>query len=620
MAKKKIADYDGLAKSIVSKVGGKENIRSVRHCITRVRFQLADESRANDQALKDMQGVMGVVKGGGEYMVVIGNEVGDVYDAIVAQLGADNVQNVPAESDAKKKNPVMFVLNMIMGAIMPALDLICAGGILKGILTLLNFFGIVDSASGFSVLLNAMGDAIFYFLPIVLGYNFAKKLGNEPFLGLFIGAILCYPAVNGTDISLFGFTTNATYTSSFLPVIGITAVAVPLAKFLKRYIPKVVAGFLVPVITLLIVIPLGFLLIGPTVTWAGNAVNDGVNFLLNVAPVLGGVLFGGLYPVMVVFGIHGAVGSFSFMNVLSGHPEAIMCMCCVQCFATSGVLLAVYLKSKDERLKEISLPAFISSLFGITEPAIYGVLLPNMRLLVCACIGSAVSGAAIMLTGTLMYTYTGLGVFTFLGLVDPAAPNYLIPIFTAVIGFAVAFALTFLSYRTAVAEQRESKPVLPDEPAQPATFDGTYVMASPISGEVKELSECPDEVFSAGILGQGVVIEPTEGKVYAPCDGEIASLFDTLHAIGIQADCGAELLIHVGMNTVSLNGEGFKAHIKTGDRIQKGQLLLEFDMDFIRSKNLPVSTPVVITEADKYPNMEKHLGVVSHGDALLTLE
>ena len=263
MAKKKL-DYDKVAHNIILNIGGKENINGLRHCITRVRFRLKDESKANDEVIKSLEGVISVVKGGGEYMVVIGNAVEEVYDAVCNQLGMiDGVSNEDSTSkDEKNTNLVMKVLNTIVGAVGPCLNIICAGGVLKGLLTILKMTNIVHTGSGIDILISAIGDAVFYFLPIFLGLNLAKHLKGDPFLGAFIGAILCYPTINGVDLSIFGISVKATYTSSFLPVVAVTAIAIPLSKLLNKYIPKVVSGFLTPVITLLIAIPLGFTFIG----------------------------------------------------------------------------------------------------------------------------------------------------------------------------------------------------------------------------------------------------------------------------------------------------------------------------------------------------------------------
>lgn len=448
MAKKQL-NYEALAKTIVSNVGGKGNVNSLRHCITRVRFGLKDENLAKDDILKSTEGVISVVKGGGEYMVVIGDQVTEVYNAVCKELGmnSENAISNDTQKSGQKGNLFMNVLNIIMGSLAPAMNLICAGGILKGILSLLSMNGILASDSGMYLLVNGIGDAIFFFLPIILGYNFAKKIKGDPFLGLIIGAILCYPTLNGVDINIFGITTHATYTSSFLPVIAITAVAVPISKLLNKYLPKVVSGFLTPVITLLIVIPLGFLIIGPAVTILGNGVNYGINFVLNLSPIIGGALFGGLYQILVVFGIHSAILSFSFMNILAGTPDAIIGIAMFPCFAQIGTILAIYFRTKNQNLKNIALPAFVSGIFGITEPAIYGITLPRIKMFVISCIGAAVSGMIVMVTGTKLYNYTGIGVFSFLGLVNPDNPNYIAPIVAAVTGFVVSFIIAFVMFK-----------------------------------------------------------------------------------------------------------------------------------------------------------------------------
>ena len=358
MAKTKL-DYSKVARNIIANIGGKENINSVRHCITRVRFRLKDESKASDETVKNLEGVISVVHGGGEYMVVIGNAVEDVYDAVCQQLGSMG-GTTSEEKSAEKTNPLMKLLNTIIGAIGPCLNFICAGGIIKGLLALLEMTGLVQAGSGIDTLISAAGDAVFFFLPVFLGMNLAKTLKGDQFLGAVIGAILCYPAINGTDLVILGMTFNYTYTSSFLPVLAVVAVAVHLSKQLRKVIPKAVANFLVPAITLLIVAPLGYTLIGPAVSLVGSWANAGISALMRTVPLLAGALFGGLYQVMVLFGIHSALTSFSFMSLLEGNPDYIMAIACTVSFAQIGVVLAMYLRTKDSELKSVALPSFIS--------------------------------------------------------------------------------------------------------------------------------------------------------------------------------------------------------------------------------------------------------------------
>lgn len=595
MAKTKL-DYTKVAQNIIASIGGKENVNSVRHCITRVRFKLKDESKADDNVVKNLEGVISVVHGGGEYMVVIGDAVIDVYDAVCEQLGS--MARTDSGSETKEKvNPVMRLLNIVVGAVGPCLNFICAGGIIKGLLTILEMTGLVQVGSGVDALINASGDAIFFFLPIFLGMNLAKTLKGDQFLGAIIGAILCYPAINGADLVIFGMTFNYTYTSSFLPVIAVVAVAVPLARLLKKIIPKSISNFLTPAITLLIVIPLGYTIIGPVVSMVGDLVNTGITALMNTVPLIAGALFGGLYQVMVLFGIHSALTSFSFMSLLEGNPDYIMAIGCTVCFAQIGVVLAMYIKTKNEDLKSLALPSFISGIFGVTEPAIYGVTLPRIKMFILSCIGGAVCGGFIMLTDTMMYSFSGLGVFAILGMIDPEHPNVLIPVLCAVVPFVFSFAIAFVLYKDEAAAVSADEPSAANESAP--VLSGPLEIAAPIPGEILPLTSVPDETFSSGVLGNGLAIEPSEGKVYAPFDGECETLAGTLHAVGLVSDTGVSLLIHVGLETVGLEGKPFKAHVKTGERIKKGQLLLEFDIDAIKAAGCPTITSVLVTNEDE---------------------
>jgi PTS system beta-glucosides-specific IIC component len=590
MAKKQALDMNALAGRLVELVGGKENISGIRHCVTRVRFRLKDESLADDQKIKDLDGVISVVKGGGEYMVVIGNQVTEVYDAVCRVLGISDGEKVSTEksSNEKKQNPVMRVLNLIVSSIGPALNMICAGGVMKGLLAILLMTGVLTQTSGMYMVLSAVADAVFYFLPIVLGYNMAARLGADPFLGLVIGASLVYPTLQGVDIELFGRTVNATYTSSFLPVVIITAIAAPLSKFFTKHLPKAVSGFLSPVLTLVITLPLGFAFIGPAATALGNAVNAGITALLNAAPVLAGIVVTGIYQVLVLFGIHSAMTSFSFMSLLSGNPDTIMALISFPCFAQTAVVLAIYLKTKDQKLKSVALPAFLSGIFGVTEPAIYGVTLPRLKMFVISCIGATASGIIVMLTHTQMYSFTGMGIVALLGMADPEAPNFIPAILAAAVTFAVSFIMAFIAYKDPEAENTL------DENGKTAD-NSPEVIESPIPGKVIPLSEVPDETFSKGLLGHGIAVEPSEGKVYAPFSGTVLMLFETKHAIGLRSDHGTELLIHVGLETVNLKGEPFTAHVKAGDRIEKGQLLLEFDMQAIKEAGCSLVSSILVT-------------------------
>ncbi len=610
-----MSKYDKLAEDIIAAVGGKENVISLRHCVTRLRFRLKDESIAKDEVLKNMDGVITIMKAMGEYMVVIGEHVPDVYAVVCEKLGLTPEEANPVkQEEGQKQGVVQRVLGVIMAAMGPTLNMLCASGLIKGLTTILLFAGVIEATDGVYLLLNAMGDAIFTFLPIMLGFNLAKKLGGDPFLGFLIGAILCYPGINGVDIDLFGYVINATYSGSFLPVILIVAVAVPVEKWLKAHISDLFKGFLAPVITLLVVMPLGFVAIGPFADLIGNYLNLGINGIYGISPLIAGIILAGFWQVFVLFGVHGVIITFPFMNLLQGIPDKIMPLVSFACFAQIGVVLAIYIKTKDQKLKSIALPAFVSGIFGVTEPAIYGVTLPRIKMFVISCVGSAVGGAVIVLTDMTTYMYTGMGIVGAVGTLNPDGPEILPVILAILVPFIFSFVVAFIMYSDddPVADTGSEK-----KPEKIVTQEN---ITAPMKGAVKSLTEAPDEAFASESLGKGVIIEPSEGRVVAPFDGTIRTLFPTKHAVGIVSENGCEVLIHIGMNTVRLEGEGFEAHVKQGDKVKKGQVLVTFDLERIQAKGYDCTSPVIVTNTDYYLDfLEVHEPEVAVNEPLLTL-
>lgn len=585
-------DYDAIARAMVENVGGPDNIESYRHCITRVRFRLKDESVANDDAIKATPGVVDVIKSGGEYMVVIGTDVEDAYDAVVRLLGEKDAPS--SGGDAKGGNPLLHALNVIVGSIQPAVNMLCAGGILKGLLSIASMAGLIASGDGLYTVLNATGDAAFYFLPVIIGYNFCKQMGVDAFLGILIGGILVYPGITGFELTLFGFTSTTTYSASVIPTVLICSLAVPIFRFLKAHMSRNVSGFLVPAVTLLIVMPLGVAFIGPFAAWLSSLVNDFITMLMTAVPLVGGAVFGALYQVLVIFGLHQAVTNLAFVNLLSGNPDPIMAICCLCSFSQIGVVLAIYLRTKSARLKEVAMPAFISGVFGVTEPAIYGVTLPRVKYFVVSCVGAAVMGALLMVTGTLMYTFSGLGVFSIIGFVDPANPagSLTMTLIATAVAFALSFVVTFLMFRDEgddLADAQGEKDVTPAGPT---------VIHVPVKGQILDLSQVPDPAFSSGAMGHGFAVDPVEGVVRAPFDGVANVVFPTGHALGLTSDTGVELLIHVGMDTVNLQGRHFTSHVTQGQRVKEGDVLVEFDLDDIRSEGYSAIVPVIVTNED----------------------
>lgn len=440
-------NYSILADDIIREVGGKENILSLRHCYTRLRFKLKDEKLAKKEALEDLEGVIGVFSNPEEYMVVIGNNVPKAYEAIVDKI--DIKEELPLEENLDEKKGSIFsnILSLIMSSMQSIINLICAGGIIKGLITLLTMTHWLPDKSGVFVLLNAMGDAIFYFLPIALGYNFAKNLKGNPFLGMLIGAILCYPTINGVDLDFLGHTVNAKYTGSFLPVVFIVALAVPIEKWLNSKLPQVLKGFLTPAIVLLITLPIGYLIIGPIANIIGGGINSVFTNLIAFNPVIAGLFIGAFWQVLVIFGLHGVPSTFIFMNLAAGNSDQFLAMNILISFAATGVALAVYLKTKSTNLKSVTLPAVISGFFGITEPIIYGVTLSRMKMFIISCIAAAIGCATTGLLNVTAYSFSGIGFFAILGMLNPKDPQILPILLIILVHFVTGFVLAYIFYK-----------------------------------------------------------------------------------------------------------------------------------------------------------------------------
>lgn len=389
MEESKMGKYESLAKEIVKNVGGKGNIISLFHCVTRLRFNLKDESLAKDEVLKNMDGVITVMHSAGQYQVVIGNNVPEVYADVC------KVANISSDAPAVQKKKMNFkekAMDLITGIIMPVIALLCACGMLKGLNSILSYLGVYSDKDGIYLLLNAIGDSIFYFFPIIIGYTTAKKINMNPFLGLIIGASLCYPSINGVNVKLFGYVFNTTYTSTLLPVILIVAFAKPLESFFNRVIPDMIKAFVTPMLVLLITVPLGFVIIGPCANMVSTGISNTVLYVYKLSPILAGIFVGGLWQVMIIFGVHIVLVVLCITSIVAGKADPILGFTTFVTFSTTGMVFAIWLKTKNKKLKQIAFPAWVSGFFGVTEPAIYGVLLPNIEQFVLSCFCGAIAG------------------------------------------------------------------------------------------------------------------------------------------------------------------------------------------------------------------------------------
>ena len=611
--------YEQLANDIIKHVGGKENILSLVHCITRLRFQLKDESKADDDILKNMEGVVTVMKSAGQYQVVIGNHVPAVYADVCEAAG---ITVSTQEETREHKNVFDALIDTISGIFQPILSIMTAAGMLKGLNALFLALGWYTDTSGTAIFMNTIGDALFMYLPIMLGYTSAKKFGLKPFVGLVIGAALCYPAIQQSTFSgggealytlfagtlfespvymdIFGIPViTMDYTSSVVPVILICFFASKCQKQLNKLIPETLKFFFVPMFTLFIALLCGFIVIGPIATFASNLIAEGIMNVRNFSPMLAGALVGGFWQVLVIFGLHWGFIPIYINNIATMGFDNVMMPFFGATFAQTAVVIAMLIKTRDKKLRALCVPAAISGIFGVTEPAIYGITLPRKKPFIISCIASAIAGAYFGFANLKEFIMGGLGIFEFPAMIDPATNNMdslYVGIIGAILAMLVGFILTMLFFT----DDKAADTIKAKDASVSEELLDKEIIAMPLHGEILPLSNVKDAAFSQWILGKGLAIEPDQGEVVSPVNGVITTLFPTYHAIGITADSGVEILIHVGMDTVQLEGTHFHPVIQQGERVTVGQKLLEFDMEEIRKAGYSLITPVVITNSSQY--------------------
>lgn len=600
-----------------------------------------------------------MVKAGGKYQVVIGNEVANVYDAILKEGGFSGGGQV-ADDDLEDSNMSLMdkAIDLISGIFTPILGPMAAAGMIKGLTAMCASFGCLSQNSGTYQVLYAIGDGFFYFLPLILAITSAKKFKVDRFTAIAIGAAMCYPAIvamnsskkvlfdifNGTFLHSQVHATflgipiiSMNYTSTVIPIILAVWFASIIEKWCKKWIPTVVKTFLVPFVNLLIVVPLTFLIIGPIATWIGNALAAMTSAIYGFSPVLAGVLLGVFWQVFVIFGVHWGFVAVMMSNVAAMGYDQILGLSLGASFPQIGVVLAILLQTKDQKLKGIALPAFISGIFGVTEPAIYGVTLPRKKPFILSCIAAGVVGGLIGFFGTRMYMMGGMGIFSIPATIGPKS-GVDMSVYGLMIAMAVSFVLGFVLQIAlgkksvdAAYDEKQAKAVqevanqadviAKAAPASNTDLNVSTELVSPLDGELLPLSEVKDEVFSSGAMGEGVAIEPSQGVLHAPADGRVVMTSPTGHAIGMKTKDGAEILMHIGMDTVNLQGKGFETLVDKGDEVKAGDELVKFDIDEIHSAGYIVTTPIVVTNSKDYEKVSVVCqGEVKVGQEILDLE
>ncbi len=616
----KVRDYEKLAGDIIAAVGGRDNVASATHCATRLRLTLKETPQGAKEKISAMAGVITVVESGGQFQVVIGTHVTDVFAVVAEKLHLD------ASADAgAKKSPVAAVIGAISGCVSPIVYVLAACGLLQGALIIATALApdVVENTT-FQVL-TYMSWTPFTYLPVLIALAGSKYFKVDTLLAVLCCCALVNPSwgeiagriAAGEPLTFLMLPlAETTYTSTVLPPIIVLALLVYVERFFKAHLPEVFQPIFVPLCCYLIMVPATLLVVGPITSAVAHGLSAFFQAFYANIPWLCAMIFGAFWQVFVIFGVH-----WTFVPVFLSEFEVsgfstLQAFCGIAVCAQVGAVFGVWFKSKSRKTKSVAMSAGLTGLFGITEPTIYGITLPLKKPFICACVASAIGSLVASFFGTLYYAFAGLaGLLTVPNAYNAANPSSLTG---AALGTAIAligaFALVQVLGFEDKAEEEEKEPAPAEENPQSAA---PFEFVSPLKGEVKPLSACSDPAFASGGMGKGVVIEPAEGKLYAPCDGQVMMLFETLHAIGLKSDEGAEILIHIGLDTVKLNGEGFKAHVASGDSIRKGDLLIEFDIDFIKEKGLSVSTPVVITNADNYADLVPSTGEHAAGDKLM---
>lgn len=617
--------YEKLAAEIVKNVGGKENINDVYHCQTRLRFKLADEEKADDRRLEETDGVAKVIRNAGVYQVVIGTHVADVFEEI-EKLADVRKDKEDAEAAGEKQNAFTKIIDFVAGVFQPVIPALSGAGMVKALLALLVVMKVISSSSQTYYLLNLFADGVFYFLPMILAFTCAQKLKCNPILAAGVAAMMLHPnwtalvaakeAVNFFNVIPF---TLANYGSSVIPIILIIFVQSFVEKKLKKWIPKAVELVFVPMLTFLIMGTLAFSVLGPIGAVLGNYLGQFFTFLSESAAWAPAVLVGSALPVMVMFGLHNGVAPLGVMQMANLGYDSIFgpgCVCSNMAQATATTVVA--LRTKNKKTKQIAVSGAITAYMGITEPALYGVSLPKKYPLAAAMIGGGLGGLYAGLTHTHRFATGSSGlpaVLLYLG--DDTTKffvNIIIAILISVVSTAVITLLLSFKFEKEECSDRDVIGKTEENAAEnieanttaedTATDTRGFQFGSPVKGWVMPLEEAEDEAFASGALGQGVVIEPEEGVVRAPFDATVAALFPTNHAIGLVSDSGAEIMVHIGIDTVQLEGRYFEAFTAQESHVKAGDVLIKFDLDAIKAAGYKTQTMVIVTNSFNYKKIE----------------
>jgi len=623
-----ISDYNRLASDILREVGGEENIESFTRCATRLRLVLKETPAEAKRKVQSLPGVIAVVESGGQFQVVIGTHVADLFDAmsgLVKETGA-------SAGPPRKTRRLDAVIATMSAVFAPIVYILAAAGILQGLLIVISLIDADSKTTGTFAVLNFMSWTPFAFLPVFIAMTAARHFKCNPFIAVLCCCALISPdwaslagrIAGGESINFLFFPLSKTvYTSSVLPPLFLVWALSGFERRVEKWIPDVVSPLFTPLICFVVIVPLTLIVIGPVTTWAATGVADGYNALFQAAPPVAAALIGGVWQIIVIFGVHWGITPVIMANFDTQGYDSFQAYQTIAVIGQMAAVFGVFLKTRNTQLKATSMSAGITAIFGITEPAIYGVTLRLKKPFICGCIGGAIGAVIASLFGSLYYAYAALpGLFTLVNAISPAAPMSFIG---ELVGAGTTIVLTivmvqFVSFDDPVNEEAIQSAYVKTQTTPEAGVSGGMDILSPIKGNVVALESVADETFAGKFLGDGIAIKPEEGKVVAPCQATVVTLLPSHHAIGLMCENGAELLIHVGLNTVELQGEHFRPLVKEGDVVSAGTPLLEFDQISIERKGYDLTTPVLVVNSDdftltKYPCQ----GTVSRGTPLMSL-
>ena len=605
--------YEGLAQEIIKQVGGSNNINDVYHCQTRLRFKLIDEKKVNEKELNSMDGIATALFSGGVFQVVIGTHVKDVFEEIEKNIDTKGNNSV---DKAEKKGVITTVIDFVSGTFQPVIPALSGAGMVKAVLALLIVFRFISVDSQTYYILNFFADSVFYFLPILLAFTEAKKLHCNPILAASVAGIMMHPkwaslVATGEQVRFFGVIpfTLTSYTATVIPIILVILVQAYVEKKLEKIIPNSVQLVFLPMLTFIIMGTLALSILGPIGTVLGGYLATFFNFLsINVswAPAF---VIGAFLPIMVMFGLHNGVAPLGVMQMADLGYDSIFgpgCVCSNMAQATAALIVSF--RTKNKKMKQLSASGSITAFMGITEPVLYGVNLPKKYPLIASMIGGGLGGLYAGITHTHRFATGSSGIPAILLYIGDETMiyfyNIVISIVISILTTAIVTYLLSLKYEKdntsedkVVEEKSESeieiKGIINDEE-----------VLSPLKGQVLSLSESKDSVFGSGALGKGVIIEPIDGKVVSPVDGTVLTVFPSKHAIGIKSKNGAEILIHIGIDTVNLNGEHFTTYVNQGQEVKKGDLLVEADIKKIKEAGYYTEVPVIVTNTNEYGDID----------------